>query len=116
MNGIARFLRDEEGAAALEYGLLAALIAAIIVAVMTTLGTRVRPASPPFAMRSPAAPATAADACGSGAPGPRCGFKKMDGRWNNRAARPCLSHPSLHRPARFVLERTRHRVVRVAGR
>lgn len=42
MNGIAQFLRDEDGAAAVEYGLLVALIAAIIVVVVTTLGTKVK--------------------------------------------------------------------------
>ncbi|MGA2028143.1 MAG: Flp family type IVb pilin, partial [Syntrophobacteraceae bacterium] len=34
-----RFLRDEEGAALVEYGLLVGLIAAICVVVVTTLGT-----------------------------------------------------------------------------
>ena len=42
MNEIAQFLRDEDGAAAVEYGLLVALIAAVIVAVVATLGTRVK--------------------------------------------------------------------------
>ena len=42
MNEITKFLRDEEGAAAVEYGLLVALIAAVIVAVVATLGTRVK--------------------------------------------------------------------------
>ncbi len=31
-------LRDEEGATAVEYGLMVALIAAVIIAVVTTLG------------------------------------------------------------------------------
>jgi pilus assembly protein Flp/PilA len=34
--------RDEEGATALEYGLIAALIAAVIVGAVTALGTRVQ--------------------------------------------------------------------------
>lgn len=34
-----KFVRDEEGATALEYGLLAALIAAVIITAVTTLGT-----------------------------------------------------------------------------
>ena len=34
-----QFVRDEEGATALEYGLLAALIAAVIITAVTTLGT-----------------------------------------------------------------------------
>ncbi len=33
--------RDEEGATALEYGLIAALIAGVIVAAVTALGTKV---------------------------------------------------------------------------
>ena len=41
MNFIMRFVRDEEGATALEYGLLAALIAASIVGAVTGLGTQV---------------------------------------------------------------------------
>jgi len=35
-------IRDEEGATALEYGLIAALIAAVIVGAVTALGTRVQ--------------------------------------------------------------------------
>ena len=34
-----KFVRDEEGATALEYGLLAALISAVIITAVTTLGT-----------------------------------------------------------------------------
>ncbi len=33
---------DEEGATAIEYGLLAALIAGVIVATVTTLGTKIQ--------------------------------------------------------------------------
>lgn len=35
---LARFLREEEGATAIEYGLIASLIAVAIVAVLLTLG------------------------------------------------------------------------------
>ncbi len=35
---IVQFLKDDEGATALEYGLLAALIAAVIIGAVTTLG------------------------------------------------------------------------------
>ncbi|MFU2210751.1 Flp family type IVb pilin [Solidesulfovibrio sp. C21] len=35
---ITNFVRDEEGATAVEYGLMVALIAAVIVGVVTTLG------------------------------------------------------------------------------
>ncbi len=41
MNSVMRFVREEEGATALEYGLLAALIAASIVTAVTALGTTV---------------------------------------------------------------------------
>ncbi len=33
------FLRDESGATAIEYGLIAALIAVVIIAAVTTVGT-----------------------------------------------------------------------------
>lgn len=33
-----RFLRDEEGVTAIEYGLIAALIAIVIIAAITTVG------------------------------------------------------------------------------
>ena len=36
---IAAFIRDEEGATAVEYGLMAALIAAVIIAAVTSIGT-----------------------------------------------------------------------------
>ena len=39
---IRRFLRDEEGATAVEYGLMVALIAAVIVLAVTLLGTEIR--------------------------------------------------------------------------
>ena len=42
MSPIVQFVQDEEGATALEYGLLAALIAAVIVAAVQTLGNVVR--------------------------------------------------------------------------
>ena len=35
-----RFLRDENGATAIEYGLLAALLAVVIAAAVTSLGTK----------------------------------------------------------------------------
>jgi len=37
---ISAFLRDEEGATAIEYGLIVGLIAAVIIAVVTTTGTK----------------------------------------------------------------------------
>ena len=39
MEKMIRFFKDEEGATAVEYGLIVALIAAVIVGVVTTLGT-----------------------------------------------------------------------------
>lgn len=39
MNTLTRFLKDESGATAIEYGLIAALIAVGIIAAATTLGT-----------------------------------------------------------------------------
>lgn len=39
---IRRFLRDEEGATAVEYGMMVALIAAVIVAIVGLLGTEVQ--------------------------------------------------------------------------
>jgi pilus assembly protein Flp/PilA len=37
---IVRFMKEEDGATAVEYGLMVALIAAVIVGVVTTVGTR----------------------------------------------------------------------------
>lgn len=40
MKNIVRFLRDDSGATAIEYGLLAALIAVAIIGAVTALGTQ----------------------------------------------------------------------------
>ncbi len=37
---VTRFLKDESGATAIEYGLIAALIAVVIVGAVTTIGTK----------------------------------------------------------------------------
>jgi pilus assembly protein Flp/PilA len=37
---ISRFVRDESGATAIEYGLIAALIAVVIITALTTIGTK----------------------------------------------------------------------------
>ncbi|MGH7963882.1 MAG: Flp family type IVb pilin [Candidatus Binatia bacterium] len=37
-NGIMRFINDEEGAAAIEYGLIAGLVSVVIVTALTSLG------------------------------------------------------------------------------
>ena len=41
LSSITRFLRDEEGATAIEYGLIAGLIAAVLVTVLGSLGTTI---------------------------------------------------------------------------
>lgn len=38
-NMILRFVRDDNGATAIEYGLIAALIAVVIIGALTTIGT-----------------------------------------------------------------------------
>lgn len=42
VNGVRRFLRDEEGATAVEYALMVALIAVVIIAAVTLIGTGAR--------------------------------------------------------------------------
>jgi len=39
---VTRFLKDESGATAIEYGLIIALIAVVIVTAVTTLGTNLK--------------------------------------------------------------------------
>ena len=41
MNKLIKFFKDEEGATAVEYGLMVALIAVVIIAAVTLLGTNV---------------------------------------------------------------------------
>jgi pilus assembly protein Flp/PilA len=41
LNQIMRFVKEEDGATAVEYGLMVALIAAVIVGSVTALGTNV---------------------------------------------------------------------------
>lgn len=41
---VTRFLKDESGATAIEYGLIVALIAVVIVTAVTTLGTKLNTA------------------------------------------------------------------------
>ena len=40
MNLISRFVRDESGATAIEYGLIAALIAVVIITAVQAVGTK----------------------------------------------------------------------------
>ena len=42
MKKILRFLKDEEGVTAIEYGLIAALIAVLIVAAVTAIGLKLQ--------------------------------------------------------------------------
>ena len=42
MSLLRRFLTDERGATAIEYGLIAALIAVVIVTAVTTIGTKLK--------------------------------------------------------------------------
>ncbi|HWA91225.1 MAG TPA: Flp family type IVb pilin [Rhizomicrobium sp.] len=39
MNLFSRFVRDESGATAIEYGLIAALIAVVVIGAVTAVGT-----------------------------------------------------------------------------
>jgi len=39
MQAVNRFIRDEEGVTAIEYGLIAALIAVVIIGAVRTIGT-----------------------------------------------------------------------------
>ena len=40
MKFVSRFLKDQSGATAIEYGLIAALIAVIIIGAVSTVGTK----------------------------------------------------------------------------
>ena len=42
MNKLFAFLRDESGATAIEYGLIAGLIAVVIIGALTRLGTHIK--------------------------------------------------------------------------
>ncbi len=40
MNGLLKFIKSEQGATAVEYGLMVALIAVVIIAAVSLVGTR----------------------------------------------------------------------------
>ena len=42
MKTVTRFMKDESGATAIEYGLIAALIGVVIIAVLTNVGNEVK--------------------------------------------------------------------------
>jgi pilus assembly protein Flp/PilA len=44
MKNFVRFLRDESGATAIEYGLIAALISVVIIGAVTVIGTQLNTA------------------------------------------------------------------------
>ena len=44
MEKLLKFFKDEEGATAVEYGVLVALIIAVLITVITTLGTQIQTA------------------------------------------------------------------------
>jgi pilus assembly protein Flp/PilA len=44
MNALLNFYREEEGATAVEYGMMVALIAAVIVTIVATLGGQIKTA------------------------------------------------------------------------
>lgn len=56
LTGELRKTRDERGATAVEYGMLVALIAAVIVTIVATLGTQVGNAFQTISDALPAAP------------------------------------------------------------
>jgi len=39
---VTRFIKDESGATAIEYGLIAALIAVVVITAVTTIGTNLK--------------------------------------------------------------------------
>ena len=43
MQGVRRFLREDEGAAIAEYGLLLAIVAVGLIAILTAFSTAIRP-------------------------------------------------------------------------
>jgi pilus assembly protein Flp/PilA len=55
MNIISRFVRDESGATAIEYGLIAALISVVIITVVSTLGKQLSSAFKSVSDQLPAA-------------------------------------------------------------
>jgi len=60
MSMIKSFLRDEEGATAIEYGLIAALISVVIITAITALGTQLSTVFTTISTKLTAANATAA--------------------------------------------------------
>jgi len=56
-NQFVAFLKDEEGATAIEYGLIAGLIAAVIVTIVGTLGDQINALFEKISDELPAAPA-----------------------------------------------------------
>lgn len=63
-NALKRFVRDEDGVTAIEYGLIAALIAVVIIAMVRLVGTELN-----VTFNKIAAELTAANAAGAGGGG-----------------------------------------------
>ena len=53
-----RFIKDESGATAIEYGLIAALVAVVLVTALTAMGTKLSGTFDTVAAKRPAAPAS----------------------------------------------------------
>lgn len=56
ISAVRTFIADEDGVTALEYGMIAALIAAVIVGTVTTLGTKISGVFDTIAKVLPSAP------------------------------------------------------------
>ena len=59
MNAVMKFLKDEQGVTAIEYGLIAALIAVVIITTVRALGLRLDGVFQTIRDALPAAPAPA---------------------------------------------------------
>ncbi|HVI31120.1 Flp family type IVb pilin [Phenylobacterium sp.] len=55
---IARFAKDESGATAIEYGLIAALVAVVLVTALTAMGNKLSGTFQTVSSKLPAAPAS----------------------------------------------------------
>ncbi|HVI31119.1 Flp family type IVb pilin [Phenylobacterium sp.] len=55
---VTRFIKDESGATAIEYGLIAALVAVVLVTALTAMGTKLSGTFDTVASKLPAAPAS----------------------------------------------------------
>lgn len=63
VQGIARFIRDEEGVTMVEYGLLAALIAVVCIIAVTGVGVNLKAVYSYICTKLGAAPASGGGTC-----------------------------------------------------